>query len=273
MCDYLAMHTLFTYLAPLLYLLGAAGFALRLFAGEQGPQLSRGLALSIGFLAVIAQAILILLDVASLGGLNLAFFDAMALSGFFIALILMFSSLSKPVENLAIVIFPGIAITILAAEFSAAGLILKLGDDLGISLHILTSLLAWSVLAIASVQAVLLTIQDRHLHNRHPGGFIRSLPPLQTMESLLFEMISVGFALLTLSLASGLFFLEDMFEQHVAHKTVLSIIAWLVFATLLLGRFRWGWRGRKALAWTISGFIALLLAYFGSKAVLELILS
>ena len=93
------------------------------------------------------------------------------------------------------------------------------------------------------------------------------------MESLLFEMISVGFVLLTLSLASGLFFLEQIFAQQLAHKTVLSILAWLVFATLLWGRFRWGWRGRKALAWTISGFISLLLAYFGSKAVLELILA
>jgi ABC-type uncharacterized transport system permease subunit len=115
-------------------------------------------------------------------------------------------------------------------------------------------------------------VQDRHLHRRHPGGFVRALPPLQTMEALLFEMIAVGFVLLSISLASGFLFLEDMFAQHLAHKTILSVAAWTVFALLLWGRFRFGWRGRTALRWTIAGFLVLMLAYFGSKAVLELIL-
>jgi ABC-type uncharacterized transport system permease subunit len=110
------------------------------------------------------------------------------------------------------------------------------------------------------------------LHRRHPGGFIRSLPPLQTMESLLFEMIGAGFLLLTVALISGFAFLEDMFEQRLVHKTVLSIIAWFVFGTLLWGRFRFGWRGQTAITWTLSGFVILMLAYFGSKAVIELIL-
>jgi len=123
------------------------------------------------------------------------------------------------------------------------------------------------------VQAVLLAIQDHQLHNRHPGGFVRSLPPLQTMEVLLFEMIGAGFLLLTLALISGIVYLDNMFAQHLAHKTILSIAAWLVFGTLLWGRFRYGWRGRTALIWTLSGFVVLMLAYFGSKAVIELILS
>jgi len=119
---------------------------------------------------------------------------------------------------------------------------------------------------------VLLAIQDYHLRNRHPGGFIRSLPPLQTMEALLFEMILAGFILLTMALLTGFTFLEDMFAQHLAHKTILSIIAWLVFGTLLWGRFRSGWRGQKALIWTLAGFLVLMLAYFGSKFVVEMVL-
>ena len=115
-------------------------------------------------------------------------------------------------------------------------------------------------------------IQDHHLHQRHPGGFIRALPPLQTMESLLFEMIGAGFVLLTLALVSGFTFLEDMFAQRLAHKTILSITAWIVFGALLWGRLRFGWRGQKALIWTLSGFVVLMLAYFGSKVVIELIL-
>jgi ABC-type uncharacterized transport system permease subunit len=92
------------------------------------------------------------------------------------------------------------------------------------------------------------------------------------MESLLFEMIGSGFVLLTLALASGFVFLEDMFAQHLVHKTVLSSLGWLVFGGLLVGRLRYGWRGRTAIIWTLSGFVILVLAYFGSKAVLELIL-
>jgi ABC-type uncharacterized transport system permease subunit len=98
------------------------------------------------------------------------------------------------------------------------------------------------------------------------------LPPLQTMEKLLFEIIGFGLLLLTLSIASGFFFLENMFAQHLAHKTFFSLIAWAIFATLLTGRIKYGWRGITATKWTISGFIALMLAYFGTKFVLELVL-
>ncbi len=92
------------------------------------------------------------------------------------------------------------------------------------------------------------------------------------MESLLFEMISAGFVLLTLALLSGFAFLENMFAQHLVHKTVLSVLAWLVFGGLLIGRFRNGWRGRTAIVWTLGGFVMLILAYFGSKAVLQFVL-
>jgi len=91
------------------------------------------------------------------------------------------------------------------------------------------------------------------------------------MEKLLFDFILAGFIGLTLALLSGFIFLEDLFSQHLVHKTALSIIAWLVFATLLIGRFTIGWRGRTAIRWTLSGFISLMLAYFGSKFVLEFI--
>jgi hypothetical protein len=141
-----------------------------------------------------------------------------------------------------------------------------------IKIHVLLSMLAYSLLTLASVQAILLAVQDHHLRIRQPGGFVRGLPPLQTMESLLFEMIGAGFVLLTLALASGFAFLEDMFAQHLVHKTVLSTLGWLVFGGLLVGRLRYGWRGRTAIIWTLSGFVILILAYFGSKAVLELIL-
>jgi len=141
-----------------------------------------------------------------------------------------------------------------------------------LKLHVLLSMLAYSLLTLASVQALLLAVQDHYLRKRRPGGFIRALPPLMTMEALLFEMIGIGFVLLTLALLSGFAFLENMFAQHLVHKTVLSVVAWMVFGGLLLGRRVWGWRGRKAIVWTLSGFAILILAYFGSKLVLELVL-
>jgi ABC-type uncharacterized transport system permease subunit len=98
------------------------------------------------------------------------------------------------------------------------------------------------------------------------------MPPLQTMEALLFQIIAVGELLLSVALLSGFVYLEDIFAQHLMHKTVLSIFAWLVFAVLLWGRWRLGWRGKLAIRWTLAGFVALMLAYFGSKFVLELVL-
>jgi ABC-type uncharacterized transport system permease subunit len=92
------------------------------------------------------------------------------------------------------------------------------------------------------------------------------------MESLLFQMLATGIVFLTLSLTSGFIFIENLFAQHLVHKTVLSILAWIIFTGLLIGRSRYGWRGQTAIQWTLIGFILLLLAYFGSKLVLELIL-
>ena len=122
------------------------------------------------------------------------------------------------------------------------------------------------------VAALLLLLQDHHLKHKHPSGLIRNFPPLQTMESLLFGFLWAGWLLLSLSLLSGWLFFEDLFAQHLVHKTVLSCIAWVVFAVLLAGRHQLGWRGHKAIRWTLAGFCLLMLAYFGSKLVREFIL-
>jgi ABC-type uncharacterized transport system permease subunit len=145
-------------------------------------------------------------------------------------------------------------------------------EALDLKLHIIMSVLAYSLLSIAAVQSILLAVQDKHLRNKHPGGFIRALPPMQTMETLLFQLIGLGLAILTLSLISGMIYLEDMFAQHLVHKTILSMVAWVVFAVLLWGRWKFGWRGRIAIRWTLSGFFVLLLAYVGSKWVVEIML-
>ena len=171
-----------------------------------------------------------------------------------------------------IIVFPFGALSLALRELNPEAHYLTNTLSAGLEFHILISILAYSMLSIAVVQAILLYIQDHQLRHKHPGGLIHALPPLETMENLLFSMIGLGFVTLTLSLLSGLFYLDDIFAKEHVHKTVLSFGAWLFFGILLWGRFQFGWRGRTAIRWTIIGFILLMLAYFGSKFVHELIL-
>ena len=268
------MKLLIPILTILLYLATAALAAMRLFRPEASASLPRSVIIQSGFGALLLHGVMLYQTSVAEGGFNLAFFQALSLGGWMISLVIMLSSLTKPAENLAIFLFPFIALAVAACCLfsSDSSRLLNSSSGWPLGVHVITSLLAWSLFAIASVQAILLWVQDRHLHNRQPGGFIKALPPLQTMESLLFELIVAGMILLTISLASGFFYLHDMFAQHLVHKTVLSTAAWLLFAILIWGRYRYGWRGQIALRWTLIGFVVLGLAYFGSKAVLELII-
>ena len=140
--------------------------------------------------------------------------------------------------------------------------------------HILVAMLAYSLLTIAALHALLMAVVERRLHHPTMPSVLTNLPPLLVMEKLLFRIIWAGFILLTLTLISGVAFSEEVFGQPVkfTHKTVFGFISWGVFAALLTGRQLYGWRGRIAIRWTLIGFVSLLLAYIGSKFVLEVIL-
>ncbi|WP_344705126.1 cytochrome C assembly family protein [Halomonas cibimaris] len=182
------------------------------------------------------------------------------------------ASLFKPVLNAGIALFPlaGVAL-MLATGLPSHGI--QGGMTPGILLHIVTSTLAFALLAIAAVQAVLVGLQNQALRHHHIRGIVQSLPPLTTMERVLFELIWAGMVLLSIAIVSGLIFIDNMFAQHLVHKTVLSFVAWGVLAVLLIGRYRFGWRGMRAVKWTLAGCGFLLLAYFGSKFVLEILLT
>jgi ABC-type uncharacterized transport system permease subunit len=259
-------------LAIALYLLASALLTVKLAHGVTDTGCKRRQTLMIGLGAVVIHGGLLYPAIFTPNGLNLGIFYAASLVALTTALLLILAAFLEPVENLGIPVFPVAAASIGLMLMFPEPRIITSASSPQLDSHILTSLLAYSVLGLAVLQAILLAVQDRQLHNRNPGGFIRALPPLQTMESLLFQMIATGFVLLTLALVTGALFLEDIFAQHLVHKTTLSIIAWGVFATLLWGRWRFGWRGRVAIRWTIGGFIFLMLAYFGSKFVLELVL-
>jgi ABC-type uncharacterized transport system permease subunit len=203
---------------------------------------------------------------------DFSFSSTASMVSLIVALLLLIATLNKPVEKLGIVIFPIASVMLLLALDLPGNPHLLHTHSWPMGVHILTSIFAFSLLNIAALQAVLLAIQDQQLKSHPPKRFIQSLPSLQTMESLLFQMLGTGLFFLTISLISGFIFIEDLFAQHLAHKTVLSIIAWIIFSSLLIGRLRYGWRGKTAVRWTLTGFILLLLAYFGSKLVLEIIL-
>lgn len=263
--------TLLTPIATLIYLSVGAILAIRLIKGITSAA-GKSVLLTLGMAAIILHAIVLYHYIFMPSGINLGFFNALSLLSWLIALLLLIVSISKPVENLGILILPLAGIALLLELFFSTDRVLAQAEAVKLETHILISILAYSILSIAAVQAILLAIQNKQLHDRRPFGFVRALPPLEIMETLLFQMIGLGFFFQSISLVTGFLFLEDMFAQHLAHKTVLSITAWIVFATLLWGRWRYGWRGRTAIRWTLGGFAALLLAYFGSKLVLEVLL-
>lgn len=138
--------------------------------------------------------------------------------------------------------------------------------------HVVSSVMAFGFLALAGVYAVFVAVIDHALRTHALNRLVRALPALDILESLLFTLVGLGFALLTVSLLTGFLFIDDLFAQSLVHKTVLSIAAWLLFGTLLSGRLFWGWRGRTAVRLTIGGVVVLILAYFGSKLILEAVL-
>jgi ABC-type uncharacterized transport system permease subunit len=140
--------------------------------------------------------------------------------------------------------------------------------------HIVAAMLVYSLFTIAALHAGLMSLVEKRLHKATLPRVLQSLPPLLTMETLLFRIIGAGFVLLTLTLLSGVVFSEQVFGKpwQLNHKFVFGVISWCVFASLLMGHHFYGWRGRKAVHWTMSGYIFLLLAYLGTKFVMEILL-
>jgi ABC-type uncharacterized transport system permease subunit len=191
-------------------------------------------------------------------------------------------NLNLSVDGLRRLVLPAAAITIVLPVLFPGTLIPLAGKSPMFSWHIALSTLAYGSLTIAAFHAVLMAMQESRLHslsatathNSWLGLAIDRLPALLTMERLLFRMIGIGFTLLTLTVLSGVFFSEELFGQafRLEHKTVFTLMSWALFGVLLAGRQWRGWRGKTALSFTLIGFTTLLLAYVGSRFVMEVIL-
>jgi ABC-type uncharacterized transport system permease subunit len=204
------------------------------------------------------------------GGTDLHFFAALSLVGLGMAALTTLYGGSGKMAALGVIVLPIAAATL--AGYAAYGHARAEALDWRLLLHAWCALLAYATLGIAALLALLLWAQERALRRREFHGWLRALPPLTELELLLFRTIAVGFALLTATLLTGVLFVENLLAQHLVHKTVLSVLSWLAFGGLLLGRWRRGWRGATAVRWTLAAMVLLLLAFFGSKFVLEVVL-
>ena len=254
-------------IAALAYV-SAAGLLLRASQRHYGAQNRSVLALILPALALHGWAHVA--DWHALNGPDLHFFAALSLVSLGMAVVTTIAALRERLQALGVVVYPLAALLLLL--FHGFGHGRAEGLDWRLMLHAWLALLAYATLAIAALLAVMLWFQERALRQRHFHGWLRALPPLTQLESLLFRSLAAGFALLTLALVTGILFVQDLLSQHLWHKTVLSVASWLVFAWLLYGRWRYGWRGPRAVKLTLIAMALLAMAFFGSKFVLEQIL-
>jgi ABC-type uncharacterized transport system permease subunit len=203
------------------------------------------------------------------GMLQMSLLNSISICVWMTITVILVSSLSKPIHNLFMFFMPAGA-AFLAIGLFAPQLAAPKAYSAGMLLHIFISLLAYSVMIITTLQALLVNIQSNHLHHHQFNNKISSiLPPLQSMERLMFEWLIIGFALLTLAMVTGGLYVENMLAQHLIHKTALTFVSWGFFAVLIFGHFYLGWRGQRASRLIYLGFGFLIIAFMGSKFVLE----
>lgn len=234
---------------------------------------TRNKVLIFGALAIPAHAISAYGVISSIDGFHFGLFEISTLITLSISLLVLISSLRKPLENLFLGLFPLAIVSIVASliirsEYPATNMSLSLAS------HALISILAYSFITIAALQSSFLAYQNHQLKHKHLKGVTSKLPPLQDMEAFLFELLWVGQFLLTLTIATAFLFFDNVWGvDGVVHKTVFSSLAWIVFAVLLWGRHQMGWRGQAAIRGTLTGFALLIIAYYGVKFALEYIIN
>jgi len=185
-------------------------------------------------------------------------------------------------DSLLLILLPAATLGSLLAGLFPQGLIVAHAGDQWLRMHLTIALIGYGLMMMAALQAVLMAALERQLHRPVQREDQRSLlnraldamPPLLVQERLLFRLILIGFLALTLTVATGaiaaLRLRGLMFPLD--HKTIFTMLSWFTFGVLLVGRRLYGWRGRIALRWTLTGFAFLLLAYTGTRFVLQVLL-
>ncbi len=240
---------------------------------QRGPQWT-GIAPWIIPVALVLHAWLAAGDVARADGLDLSFGNALSVVAGLVAVIAWATGLMRTLPIIATVVLPIAGVFSLLPVLSPNPHPFPFGEAPWAAAHVAIALIAYALFIVAALQALVLMWLEKRLHRGLSDPATADLPPLLTLERFLFRLVGLGFLLLTLTVVSGVIFSEEIFGKPLQwnHKTVFSILAWLVFGGLLLGRQRYGWRGRIALRWILTGTTLLFLAYLGSKFVLEVLL-
>ena len=239
---------------------------------KQNRTVNRRKLFGIAVSAILMHCLSIYSATFTTDGLNLGIQNMPSIILLAINIIVVISSFRKPLHNLLVFLFPlSIFFIIVAIIFRDLAPHL-IAVNAGIGTHILLSIISYSLLTMASLQAALWSWQNHQLKNHRLGSIVKILPALQTMEALIFELVLAGVVTLAFGMAIGFVFIDNIFAQQLVHKTVLSLFGLFIFSVVLWGRYKLGWRGNSAGRWVIGGFCMLMLAYFGSKVVLEIIL-
>jgi ABC-type uncharacterized transport system permease subunit len=258
-------------------------FALAVYAGvfwhlcshllrKQPPR--RMASLNLLWAGLVLHGAVLLPRLVSQFGLDFNLFNILSLTGWLMLGFSVMFATYRPVLGLTLLGIPLAALGLLASQLWQAPYFPLAHSSATLQVHILLSLAAYCLLLMAAIQAILLFFQNRELKHRSERRiWVTLLPSLQSMEELLFDMLLLGFTLLTIALLLGGVAVDNLLAQHLVHKTVFSVLSWLVFAVLLLGHWRLGWRGQRAVRFTLAGFGLLALGFVGSKLVLELLLS
>jgi ABC-type uncharacterized transport system permease subunit len=268
------MTNIFSLTAMLLYA-GAWTALLRALSADETRGRTGAFDGLLGYLAVMAHGLVLIPALFLDGRPDLALGSTLSLIALIIAVLFLAARLFQPIQSLGVLIFPsafaGVAFGWLLPGPTYAA---KLHGVTGL-FHLLGAGLAYALLSLALAQALLLHFHDRELKQKRAGGFFKSFPPIQTMERILFQLVYLGFGLLTLTLFSGALSSGQMFGQALLfnHHTILALLAWISLAVLVLGRLLLGWRGRTAVLWTGLGFSLLAAGYFGTRFVLEILLT
>ncbi len=223
--------------------------------------------------ALLGHMLLISGAIVAIDGLDLSLANALSAVAAMTALFAWIGSLTRSLPGASVLALPVAALAAWLPTLFANPHRFSY-DEPWAALHVAVALIAFALLIVASMQALMLVGLQNRLHRGLPEPDSAGIPALLTLERFLFRLVGGGYALLTLTLATGVIFSEQLFGKPLTlnYKTVFSVLAWFAFGALLVGRHRFGWRGRTALNWILLGSGLLLLAYIGTKFVLEVIL-
>jgi len=257
----------------LLYLLAAVAFAMsRMLRYAQKSTLILSAATAFAALGLILHGQDLYSEVHRANGLSVSLAGAVSMIGLQLALIGLVGAIEPTLRGMTAGLLLLAAVASIPVDVQP-NIAATSGLSWQIQAHILIAMFAYGLLTAGAIVAVYALIQDRRLRSGRISTGNQLFAPLETTEKMLFGVAAAGFSVLLLAVLSGFAFVEDLFAQHLAHKTVFSLLALLLFGILLAGRVFAGWRGKRAVYLYLWGFAFLCLAYFGSRYVLEELLN